>query len=173
MKYHIDKNGKPAVCKATKRPCPLGGSDVHFDSAEDAQAYADEQNAKEFGLLSGEAKPAVSKERMSELMDKAENNHYKYTQEYYLGHRFEHDSYNEFLDSVNYKVREAFEITGRGRMTENKANKLAEKMFVTATPEKMVELTALWRPAFRTKKDFELTMKTYANSKGMQNGKLL
>lgn len=50
-KYHIDKNGKPAICRATKRPCPLGGADVHFDSIEDAQAYADEQNAKEFGLL--------------------------------------------------------------------------------------------------------------------------
>lgn len=50
-KYHIDRNGKPAVCKAHKRPCPLGGEDVHFDSLEEAQEFADKQNEQQFGLI--------------------------------------------------------------------------------------------------------------------------
>lgn len=53
QKFHIDRNGNPAVCRATKRACPLGGDDVHFDSMEEAQAYADEQNEAQFGLLGG------------------------------------------------------------------------------------------------------------------------
>ena len=53
QKFHIDKNGKPAPCRATKRPCPLGGAEVHFDSIEEAQAHVDTMNAKEYGLLAG------------------------------------------------------------------------------------------------------------------------
>lgn len=44
-KFHIDKNGKPAPCKATKRPCiyeEIGGK--HFDTIEEATAHADRTN---------------------------------------------------------------------------------------------------------------------------------
>lgn len=54
-KYHIDKNGKPAICKATKRPCPLGGDDVHFSTEHEAQAYIDNKNAGTHGVLAGNA----------------------------------------------------------------------------------------------------------------------
>lgn len=50
-KYHIDKNGKPALCKATERPCPLGGDDTHFPTIEEAQTYVDEKNAEKFGIF--------------------------------------------------------------------------------------------------------------------------
>lgn len=53
-KYHISKNGKPSICKATKGNCPLGGADGnenHFDSKEAAQAFADQTNEKEYGLI--------------------------------------------------------------------------------------------------------------------------
>jgi len=43
-KYHISKNGIPAVCHAQPGKCPIGGNDVHFDSVEKAQEYADYQN---------------------------------------------------------------------------------------------------------------------------------
>ena len=62
QKYHIDKNGRPAICRATKRPCPLGGADTHFDTMEEAQAYADEQNAKEFGLIGSQRKVKATNE---------------------------------------------------------------------------------------------------------------
>lgn len=52
MKYHIDKNGKPALCRATVRNCPLGGEESHFDTVEEAQSYADEVNKDKFGLMS-------------------------------------------------------------------------------------------------------------------------
>lgn len=43
-KYHISKNGIPAVCHAQPGKCPIGGNDVHFDSVKKAQEYADHQN---------------------------------------------------------------------------------------------------------------------------------
>lgn len=60
VKYHIDRNGKPAVCRAHKRPCPLGGDDVHFDTLEEAQEHADRVNKEQFGLL-GNMEPEVEK----------------------------------------------------------------------------------------------------------------
>lgn len=50
-KYHINKNGKPAICRASKQPCPLGGDEVHFSSKEEAQAYVDKVNAEEHGVF--------------------------------------------------------------------------------------------------------------------------
>ena len=50
-KFHINKHGVPAPCKATKGNCPLGGDEQHFDSQEAAQEYADKINADEHGYL--------------------------------------------------------------------------------------------------------------------------
>lgn len=50
-KFHINKRGVPAVCKATKGNCPLGGSDTHFETLGDAQAHADKVNEASHGLL--------------------------------------------------------------------------------------------------------------------------
>lgn len=50
--YHIADNGKPARCKATKKPCPKGGQ--HFPSKETAKFYAETvitYNAKEVKKL--------------------------------------------------------------------------------------------------------------------------
>ena len=52
-KFHINKHGVPAPCKATKGNCPLGGEERHFDSQEAAQEYADKVNAEEHGVLPG------------------------------------------------------------------------------------------------------------------------
>lgn len=41
-KFHISADGIPRVCRATKRPCRLGG--VHFDSEEEAARYAEKSN---------------------------------------------------------------------------------------------------------------------------------
>lgn len=50
-KFHINKHGVPAPCKAQKGNCPLGGAESHFDSQQEAQIYADNQNENEFGSL--------------------------------------------------------------------------------------------------------------------------
>lgn len=50
-KFHIGKDGKPAECHATTRPCPLGGAsgiDKHFASSYDAQKYIDEKNRQQY-----------------------------------------------------------------------------------------------------------------------------
>lgn len=50
-KFHINKHGVPAPCRATKGNCPLGGESQHFNSAEEAQAFVDNQMESEHGLL--------------------------------------------------------------------------------------------------------------------------
>lgn len=59
-KFHINKHGVPAPCKATKGNCPLGGDDQHFNNAEEAQAFIDSRMENEYGLLGGKpSEPAV------------------------------------------------------------------------------------------------------------------
>jgi hypothetical protein len=50
-KYHVNKNGVPAPCKAQKGNCPFGGEDKHFSTREKAQEYADQKAAKEYGII--------------------------------------------------------------------------------------------------------------------------
>lgn len=52
-KFHINKHGVPSPCRAKKGNCPLGGDESHFDSLEEAQAYADKINEQQHGLLPG------------------------------------------------------------------------------------------------------------------------
>lgn len=56
-KFHINKHGVPAPCKAKTGNCPLGGEDSHFATQADAQAFVDKQNASTHGLL-----PSTQKE---------------------------------------------------------------------------------------------------------------
>lgn len=55
-KYHINKEGLPAVCRASKNPCPMGGE--HYESKLDALAAADEK-AREDGFFMQSAKKNV------------------------------------------------------------------------------------------------------------------
>lgn len=52
-KFHINKHGVPAPCKAKAGNCPLGGDEQHFESLEEAQAHADTQSEERHGLLPG------------------------------------------------------------------------------------------------------------------------
>lgn len=56
-KFHINKHGIPAPCKATKGNCPYGGStgsENHYDSMEEAQKVVNKLNEKKYGILPGE-----------------------------------------------------------------------------------------------------------------------
>lgn len=50
-KFHINKNGVPAPCKAKEGNCPLGGSESHFTTKEEAQVFLDKQAREKYGLL--------------------------------------------------------------------------------------------------------------------------
>lgn len=54
-KYHIKKDGTPGICKA-KLSCPLGDSNHHYDSIEEAQQVADKQNKQKFSQPQGHRK---------------------------------------------------------------------------------------------------------------------
>lgn len=47
-KYHISKSGEPAVCRASVRPCPIGGESDHFKSKEEAAEVQDVRLRSEF-----------------------------------------------------------------------------------------------------------------------------
>lgn len=48
IRYHIKADGTPGICRASVGNCPLGGSESHFKTREDAQAYADKQNEENY-----------------------------------------------------------------------------------------------------------------------------
>ena len=50
-KFHINKHGVPAPCRAQKGNCPYGGDEQHFDTIEKAQEYADKENAEKYGII--------------------------------------------------------------------------------------------------------------------------
>lgn len=52
-KYHINKNGVPALCKAKKGNCPFGGDDSHFPSKTAAQNHISDLYKKQYGIISG------------------------------------------------------------------------------------------------------------------------
>lgn len=79
-KYHINKKGVPAPCKATKGNCPLGGDESHFNTQEEAQTYADKVNAEEHSLLpgvQGNNRFGMEKEQFDNLKNKAVSLNYE------------------------------------------------------------------------------------------------
>lgn len=78
-KFHINKHGVPAPCKAKPGNCPLGGNDTHFDNMQDAQNYVDKANESKHGLLPSESgspnviKKEVSEEAFNETFPKSQN----------------------------------------------------------------------------------------------------
>lgn len=52
QRFHINKHGVPAPCRAKPGNCPLGGDESHFGTKEEAQIEADKNNEQEFGILS-------------------------------------------------------------------------------------------------------------------------
>ena len=47
VKYHINPEGNVGVCRAVKRPCPLGSPEDHFSSQTEALAHAEKTLAAE------------------------------------------------------------------------------------------------------------------------------
>ena len=48
-KYHISKSGKPMLCRATKKPCPLG---EHFNTEQEAYEHVQKEMLNKFGVIS-------------------------------------------------------------------------------------------------------------------------
>lgn len=52
-KFHINKKGVPAPCRAKNGNCPLGGDAQHFPSKEAAEEFVANEMSKKHGLLGG------------------------------------------------------------------------------------------------------------------------
>jgi hypothetical protein len=72
-KYHITAKGEPGICRASNKPCPLGGA--HFSSKKEAAAYYEKDRA----AWDRSSKPImVIDEEAIEMLG---------SQPYYLSHR--------------------------------------------------------------------------------------
>lgn len=67
-KFHINKHGVPAPCRAKEGNCPLGGEGEHFDTRAEAQSHADKVNQEEFGVLGGLKNIIAGRERKREVL---------------------------------------------------------------------------------------------------------
>ena len=77
-KFHINKHGVPAPCKATKGNCPYGGDDSHYKSQEEAQIAIDQVNEEKYGVMPEmKARPREEVEKegrhLAGLIDKRKN----------------------------------------------------------------------------------------------------
>lgn len=119
-KYHIKKDGTPGVCRAKNGNCPLGGSESHYDSMEDAQAAAQEKMENEFGVIDepyspkaiiqgkgvGEYDHALMKDINTDGVIISKSGKPGYTPEYKVseladGQTLTFKAHNERTDSVN------------------------------------------------------------------------
>lgn len=103
-KYHINKNGKPAICKAKTGNCPLGGNDTHFKTKEAAQKYVDKKGKEEHGLLpsvedSVSKKTKVTKEAKPSREDKVKECFDRIEQG--VKDVFTSDNYKNYLKAVS------------------------------------------------------------------------
>lgn len=71
QKFHINKHGVPAPCRAKEGNCPLGGAEQHFPNLNDAQAYADKINEQKYGLICNVREKLSSHGEPSEPLDKS------------------------------------------------------------------------------------------------------
>lgn len=68
-KFHINKHGVPAPCKAKKGRCPLGTSDAHFESQEKAEEYIKNLSEEQFGLLGDEVRNETTVQNYDEYYE--------------------------------------------------------------------------------------------------------
>lgn len=62
-KYHINTAGEPALCRATKRPCPRGGEDAHYPDKKTALEAVEKKYSKDtLTKVTKKATPASSED---------------------------------------------------------------------------------------------------------------
>ena len=96
MKYHINKHGVPAVCRATEGNCPLGGEGEHFDNIISAQRHADKVNSERYDTL-----PATSHSVRTEDGNVIKEGDKIYIIKDYYGEEFMYSDYDEAYEHAN------------------------------------------------------------------------
>lgn len=93
-KYHINKNGVPAPCRAKEGNCPYGGMDGnedHFDTLEEAQKHIDNENERIHGLAAKVKTSLTADEGFQKIKEMIIENNAKFSEEQQDGYD---DSYN-------------------------------------------------------------------------------
>lgn len=114
-RFHINKHGVPAPCRATKGNCPLGGEGKHFDTREAAQEFADSQNEKESSLLpisGGKSGITFSQDESKQVVDGYNVEKEEKYPQVFDRHAGEYHDYFQNIDSIS--PEEAKEVAAYG-----------------------------------------------------------
>jgi len=117
-KFHINKHGVPAICKAKSGNCPLGRNTEHFSTREEASEHARKQSELEYGVL-----PGINENNINNKLDKVFSNEHV-----------------EILDRLNEKGFKAYFVGGSLR--DALLDKPIKDVDITtsATPEETIEV---------------------------------
>ena len=123
-KFHINKHGVPAPCKAKKGNCPYGGEDSHYKSQEEAQIAIDQTNEEKYGItpeMKARSREELEKEgkHLAGLIDKRKN---KVEEPEFVG--------SKYFDAID-DIDNLYEIGGGGYITIQEHNPIVnvKRMF--------------------------------------------
>mgnify|MGYP001075635259 CR=1 FL=1 len=104
-KFHINKNGVPAPCRAKEGNCPYGGSDSHYDTYEEAQKAATAKLESEHGLLAtAETKNPEYEAKIDEVFTEVA----KYLEKMDYDSRPDYDEFSREIEAADDLVRKYF-----------------------------------------------------------------
>lgn len=127
-KFHINKHGVPAPCRAKKGNCPLGGEGQHFDTQEEAQVYADKINEKAHDLL-----PGVNLSSQSELFKR------NYDYAFSRADSIEKDMTSQSTEDIGGYVKAIQEVSAMRVGEESLANSIAGEGLKLMSKNKKIE----------------------------------
>ena len=162
-KFHINKHGVPAPCRAKKGNCPLGGADGqenHFDTVEEAQEAADRIMEESYGLLNNlnsNNKRSTQLESVQMIKDESEIHKFDSKDEVELKNKMK-----EGLNSIsNFEKKHGISAE---RILSRKANDIWENI-----PEK--EVSIVKDEVSKLEKTHERLGKIYSRSEDLERGK--
>lgn len=122
-KFHINKHGIPAPCKAKPGNCPLGGDDTHFDTKDEAQIAINSINKEKHGILPGMDK--ISEKSDGDKANKADSE----KNDVQKDSEFNYKELEDDVESLKKEVREIDSIVVRRAGGNYDRKKLGEGNF--------------------------------------------
>lgn len=149
-KFHINKKGVPAVCRAKKGNCPFGGENEHYNTKEEAEIAAQEKNSKENSLL-----PGIEESNQSEVYKNLESvvsqGNFKYVESQMTYHKAE-DVYGAYKKVKEIRdrgdIRKTIDNLGKDLLKNQdeyneRINEIQQELYRNTRHPITVELTKL------------------------------
>lgn len=105
-RFHINKDGIPAPCKAKLGNCPLGNESQHFTTEKEAQDYIDNLSEEKYGML-----PEMNNNNNNELSEE------------WKAKFLEHKNFNEFVRAHARDIVSSNIFEGSGNLQKKSLDK--------------------------------------------------